>query len=38
MNVVPSDLPGYEIPSEDLKVLEEMEKLRSEAKHAKPIC
>ena len=33
MNLVPSDLPGYKVSGEDLKILEEMEKLRSEAKN-----
>ena len=31
MNLVPSDLPGYEIPDEDLKALERLEQLRYEA-------
>ena len=32
MHIVPSDLPGYDVSSEDLEVLKEMEDLRSEAK------
>jgi type IV pilus assembly protein PilQ len=31
MQIIPSDLPGYELPSEDLKVLKEIEELRLEA-------
>ncbi|MGK0309464.1 MAG: type IV pilus assembly protein PilQ [Lentimonas sp.] len=33
MQIIPSDLPGYELPSEDLKVLKEIEELRNEAKN-----
>lgn len=32
MNVVPSDLPGYELPAEDAQVFREMEELRLESK------
>ena len=32
MDVVPSDLPGYVMPTEDLQVLQEMEDLRTESR------
>lgn len=38
MKIVPSDLPGYELPSEDLKILKEMEELRIESKHEDEIA
>lgn len=37
MNIITSDLPGYKLPEEDLKVLEEIEKFRLEAEHEKTI-
>ena len=33
MDIVPSDLPGYELSAEDLEVLQKMENLRAEARH-----
>lgn len=37
MNVVPSDLPGYEVPTEDLTVLQEIEDLRLESRREEEI-
>ena len=37
MNIVPSDLPGYEVPEKDIQVLQEMEELRTESRHEEEI-
>lgn len=37
MDIVPSDLPGYEVSGEDLKILNEMEKFRAEEKRKEEI-
>ncbi len=33
MNIVPSDLPGYEVPAEDVEALKELEDLRAASEH-----